>query len=82
MFSTPFCLDFAALELRPFKKFYSTRVNRFRKKKIISLEMKRKYRKDHSTIDRVGCGELSGEILFRVERQVFEKPKSLKASKD
>ena len=41
-------------------KFYSTRVERFRKKNL-SLEMNRKYPKDHLTVDKVGCRQLIAE---------------------
>ena len=41
-------------------KLYSTRVDRFRKR-YLSLEMNRKYPKDHSTVDEVGCGQLIAE---------------------
>ena len=47
------CLYFAGPGIEVLK-FYSTRVERLRKKNL-SLEMNRKYPKDHSTVDKVGC---------------------------
>ena len=40
-------------------------------KKILSLEMKRKYPKEHSNVDKVGCGNLIAEKSCFVWKATF-----------
>ena len=60
--------DIISLESRPLIFMYSYTRTRSIQEHFVKYKVKRKYPKETSTVDKVGCEKLlSEEILFRVE---------------